>query len=200
VRLYVETNFVVELSTTQPGSRACWAIVDAGATSELDLVIPAFSLVEPYWTFEARRRERADLQRRAETEVGQLARSENLATQAESLARSLPLLTSASEEHRLGFDRARNSLRNTARVVQLDARVLELSERYATVFGLSAFDAIVAASVVDDLSANPLDGVIFVTQDAKDFGDPDLLSEFRGAGCEVVYSFGEARSRIGADR
>ena len=50
--LYVESNFVVEWVFEQEQSHAVEELLLMAERSELDLMIPAFALVEPIWSIE----------------------------------------------------------------------------------------------------------------------------------------------------
>lgn len=50
MRVYVETNFVLELALRQEQNESCEALLRLAEASRIGLVVPAFSLLEPYAT------------------------------------------------------------------------------------------------------------------------------------------------------
>jgi len=48
--VYVETNFVLELALLQEQHESCEAIVQLCQAGAIRLVLPAYSLIEPYET------------------------------------------------------------------------------------------------------------------------------------------------------
>ena len=46
--VYVESNFVLELALLQEEHDSCDAIIMLAETRDIELVVPAFSLAEPY--------------------------------------------------------------------------------------------------------------------------------------------------------
>jgi len=165
---------------------------------QIDLAIPAFYVIEPYWMFEGRRRGREDLYRKVQEEVDQIGRSSALREETESLRRSLQLLARVSREHDERLAAVRGDVEGTARVLPTDATVLARGWRLQAQFAMSAFDAVVAASILIDLRSNADDRSLFVTTNSRDFQDPDLVSEFSEEGCQLVYTFDAAVARIAA--
>jgi hypothetical protein len=61
VRLYVETNFVLEMVLGQEQVGACERILSAMEIGAVELVLPAFSVMEPYRRLAARAHDRKNL-------------------------------------------------------------------------------------------------------------------------------------------
>ena len=62
MRVYVETNFVLELVLGQEQAQACHEILALAESGLIDLVVPAFSILEPYQRLMRRKRDRDELQ------------------------------------------------------------------------------------------------------------------------------------------
>lgn len=48
--VYVETNFVLELALLQEQQESCQKLLDLAEAGRINLILPAFSLTEPYET------------------------------------------------------------------------------------------------------------------------------------------------------
>ena len=48
MRVYVESNFVLELVLEQEQHQACEEILTLAASRTIELALPAFALIEPY--------------------------------------------------------------------------------------------------------------------------------------------------------
>jgi predicted nucleic acid-binding protein len=59
---YAESNFILELATLQNEHESCSAIIQLAENRRIDLVIPAFSVAEPYDVLRRRASERQRLQ------------------------------------------------------------------------------------------------------------------------------------------
>jgi hypothetical protein len=119
VNLYVESNFVLELALVQEQQASCEEIVRLGEARKVRLVLPAYSLVEPYETLVRRHRQRKKMKADLDAELGQLTRT---ATYSQRLARfqglTALLIDSANEEaKRLEAVRAR--LLNGCEIISL---------------------------------------------------------------------------------
>jgi hypothetical protein len=75
VIVYIESNFVLELAFLQEEYESCDTIVGLAESHGLELVIPAFSIAEPYDVLVRRAKQRAELQLRLTREIKELARS-----------------------------------------------------------------------------------------------------------------------------
>ena len=49
MRVYVETNFILEVVFEQKQANFIEGIVNLSETRKIKLIIPAFALIEPYW-------------------------------------------------------------------------------------------------------------------------------------------------------
>lgn len=74
MRVYVETNFVLECVLGQEQSQSCTAILTLATDGLIELVIPAFSVIEPYQRLTRRKRDRTDLKLRLDRERSEIAR------------------------------------------------------------------------------------------------------------------------------
>lgn len=119
MRVYAESNFVLEIVLTQEQHAACKDFVTLADRHEVELVLPAFSLFEPYTTLERRRQERHKLREQLELEFP---------------------------------------------------------------------DAIVLASVLDDLGVSPSPSC-FLNRNTKDFDDPGVRDALAARDCRVFGSF-----------
>jgi hypothetical protein len=75
VRVYAESNFVLEIVLAQEQHAACKDLVSLAERHEVELVLPAFSIFEPYTTIERRKQERHSLRQELERELMQLRRT-----------------------------------------------------------------------------------------------------------------------------
>lgn len=75
MKIYVETNFVLELVFQQEQLASCEQILQLCEAGLAQLVIPAYSLAEPHEKLTRQAKNRRDLQQLLDTELRQLARS-----------------------------------------------------------------------------------------------------------------------------
>lgn len=59
--VYVETNFVLELALLQEQQQSCQKLLDLAEARRINLILPAFSLTEPYETLIRREKNRRNL-------------------------------------------------------------------------------------------------------------------------------------------
>lgn len=190
---YVESNFVLELALRQEEHEACQQILRRAETGQVQLVVPAFSLVEPYETWHRRAREREDLRDRLESELRQLSRSERYAQVLEGSTRITGLLTRSLDEDKKRVDEVCRRLTSVATVVNLDDHAVDRSLDLQDTRDLSPQDAFVYASVVSHLQTmTPEEPKIFVTRDPDDFATPEIEDDLEKFGASLMPSFSDA--------
>jgi predicted nucleic acid-binding protein len=191
LRLFVESNFVLELALHQEQRSFCEDLLRVCTSKSADLVLPSFCIGEPLQTLARRARERGELKQRLREALVLLGRTARYEAEAARLRNVLPLLTAANDEERRQLDETLRSVLKICRLIPLDhavvarARTLELENE------LAPEDAIVASSVLEDLEANSAPSC-FVTRDSSDFEVPNLMGKFGGLGCKVLFGFESA--------
>ena len=192
MKIYVESNFVIEMAVGQEEASFCDSLLKMSAEGLLELSIPAFSILEPYQTLERRRRDRAELHRRLQAELDQIARAAELSSDVAALRGALGIIVSSADHDIEAIEDLRKRITRQLDVIPLDAAVLRGASQLQADFGLSAPDAVVAASVLADLALHRDERAYFVTRNSKDFGDPDVMALFKASGCTVLFSFDTA--------
>jgi len=192
LRIYVESNFILELARGQAQAKPCEAILAGALGGRVELALPSFSVAEPVETIHRHAAERGRIQQALEQDLSLLARTDSYKDEVERLREFTSVLARASESER---EALRSTLQRTlecARVLETTAGAIALAAELGTKFGLKLPDAIVCASIRLDLDARPIASSCFVTRDVKDFGNSNLVDEFESLGCRVLFNFGAA--------
>lgn len=195
MRVYAESNFVLEIVLQQEQSQACDEILRLAASHSIELVLPAFALLEPYQTLVRRERDDGELSRRLRDRAKQLSRTASMAGETPGIAASADLLVRAGQDAAVRFRETRRRLLEVARMVAVDRRTLIDCSVLAEEYGLELPDALVLASVLSDASAYPRASV-FLNRNARDFDDPDIKARLRQLGCDLLGSFDDGLSRV----
>jgi predicted nucleic acid-binding protein len=85
VRIYVETNFVLELAFQQEQFASCEKILQLCETGQAQLVIPAYSLAELHEKLSRQANTRRDLQQMLDAELRQLGRTVSYVNRLKSI-------------------------------------------------------------------------------------------------------------------
>lgn len=118
--IYVESNFVLEVAFAQEESHACEEILDLAEAGRVDLVLPAFSISEPYDTLKRREARRSKLHDDVARELGELRRTASYVEQVERLLGPLGLLVRSSGDETSRLDDALKRLVDMAELVSMD--------------------------------------------------------------------------------
>ncbi len=187
MRVYVESNFVLELVLEQEQDSACWELVRLADESQIELSLPALSIFEPYTTLYRRRRERIELMARVQQELALLGRTKEFTGEAST--NTLPaLLVQSAQRASVRFAEVQEQLMGCSRILPLTSDVLTSARKLETMHGLELPDAIVLAAVQLDLDANPAESC-FLNRNTKDFGDPAVLADLQHRNCKLLGSF-----------
>jgi predicted nucleic acid-binding protein len=194
--VYVESNFVLELALLQEQQQSCEKIVELCESGKIQLVLPAYSLVEPYWTLvgttNRRRKLRADL----ENEVSQkLSRSEQYREHVEAIQRITGFLVRSGQDENKSLWNTQSRLLNIAEVIPLSSAVLSAAMEYQAHHDLTFQDSIVYVSVLNHLSASTATSKCFLNRDT-DFDDPDIENTLRKLGCAMRFRFDDGYNFI----
>ena len=102
--VYVESNFVLELAFLQEEFEACNSILELSEAREIDLIVPAYSLLEPYEALVRRSRRRNELSIRLADETREMSRSRPYSEITERASEITSTLISSGEQEKRRLD------------------------------------------------------------------------------------------------
>jgi predicted nucleic acid-binding protein len=151
VNVYVESNFVLELALLQEQQASCEEILRLSEAGNIYLVIPAYSIAEPYETLVRRHRQRKRMKAELDVELRQLARTTTYAQQLSGFQNLTALLIDSADEEAKRLEEIRERLLKTGEIIPLEVLTLTDATQYQRMHGLSPQDAIVYAAVPSHL-------------------------------------------------
>ena len=189
--VYIESNFVLELALEQEQHAACSSILARCKTGKVKLVIPAFSIAEPYQTLGRRFRERKELRERLLRELDLLGRTHSYRATVDTIRELSDLFVTSQDDEDQRLRGSVDRILEVAELIPLDTTVIRQASFRP--YGLDALDALVFASVARNMEQ--ADGEkCFLNRNYKDFSDPDLVAFLRTRNCRIFYSFEDADS------
>lgn len=194
MRVYVESNFVLELVLEQEQHEACEEILTLAASRDIELALPAFALIEPYESMVRDEREGSQLAQRLRESAVQLARTASMAGDVPRLHDAGDLLVRGAQEAWTRFHDLRTRLLDIAHLLAIDAATIREASQLTMAFGLGLPDAIMLASVLADAVTHPSPSV-FVNRNRKDF-DIDVKARLAQVRCELLWSFDGGLGRV----
>lgn len=197
-RLYVETNFVLELVFAQEQAEACERLLAAAEQERFELVLPAYCLSEPLETLGRRHKQRQQLQAGVQRELRQLARSADYREVARQVDLAVGLFARSAVEELQRLELYMKRLVASSALVALTADVVERSFVLHEELDLDLQGAVVLASVSSHLDEEPATAT-FVTTNAKDFDVPEVHAHLEDRSCRLVTRFGDAVGAVLAD-
>jgi predicted nucleic acid-binding protein len=196
--VYVESNFVLELTLLQHEYKSCEAILDASESRSIVLVIPAFSICEPIETCVRRSNERKRLYQELTDQFRQISRSEPYRESLSQWESLRELLVRSGEEEKRALDEITQRVLNVAELIPIALSTFRAAATLQKNRSLSPQDALVCASVLDHLRSSAAGPKCFVTRDKADFLEPDIQSEFAGCDCKVLTRFCDGLGYVGS--
>lgn len=187
--IYVESNFVLELALEQEQHESCRQIVELSDAGEARLIIPAYSLIEPYERIVRYAKKRTRVANDLADEVKKLLRSKSYQEETDALQNVTGLLVRSLQEEKNRFRRTVDKLLAVSEIIPLEARVLLDADRYQIDHDLSVQDSVVYASVLTHLRASTSTDKCFLNRNRKDFDDPDIEETLNTHGCKMLFSF-----------
>jgi predicted nucleic acid-binding protein len=195
VRVYVETNFVLELALEQEQHESCEQLLQLAHAKRIELVIPAYSLVEPHDALRRRHLSREAMKVEIDRELGLLIRSANYQERLEGFRDITDLLIESTKEETRRLERLRLRIVGDSTVLPLDGACLVDGVGYRMAYGLSPQDALLFAAVISHLDRSDALESCFLNRD-RDFEDPDLVEALRRHRCVLIPSFDHGLQRV----
>jgi len=187
--VYVESNFVLEVALRQEQHKHCQSLIEWAEQNHIQLILPAFSLAEPYETQVRRAKNRKQLSDDLTREVGQLRRSLPYREYAATFQEVTSLLVRSQEEERQRLHDTTQRITASGEVVPLTGRILIDAIKVQQTLDLSPQDAIVYTSVETHLENAAEGPSCFLNRNSKDFGDPDIVDSLASKGCRILFDF-----------
>jgi predicted nucleic acid-binding protein len=188
VIVLVETNFVLELAFSRDKFVSCRDLIGLAERNEIRLLLPAYSLIEPYEAIIRRQRSRAELYDTVSREIKEITRSFQFEEPALQLAQLSGLLIQVGEVEQDELRKIISDLLKVASIIDLDSAVLQHALTLQADLGLSPQDSVVFASVLSSLAK--LGGpACFVTKNRKDFAVPGIVETLERFDCKLLLDF-----------
>lgn len=188
--VYVESNFLLELAYLQEQHESCEQVVEFAEAKRITLLLPAFSISEPYESFTRRYKDRRQLLDRLQREISELGRSKPYSTVSAESADITNTFVRSLEEEQSRLDATVMRVLQVSETIPTTPSVLESARRFRSEGLLrSPQDAIVYASVLEHLQRAPGGPKCFINKNAKDFADPDVESSLAAKDCKFFPGF-----------
>lgn len=189
MKIYVESNFVLELALAQEQHTSCDTILRHCESGSAELAITAYSLMEPYETLMRRHKKRTLIKADLDDQFRQLARTSTYAEQLARFQDLTGLLTDSAVEESARLEQVRARLLNTARIIPLEPRILHAAAEHQRRHDLSPPDSVIYASALTDLGDSNPEPSCFLNRNTRDFDDPDIVQELLARNCKLLPRF-----------
>ncbi|HET7500618.1 MAG TPA: hypothetical protein VFK02_06425 [Kofleriaceae bacterium] len=186
---------MLEMVLEQEQHQACAEIERLAAARAIELVLPAFALLEPHHTIVRRKLDRRSLYDGLGKTMQQLQRTASIAPDIPRLQDAALLLVRADQEASERFRELRTRLLEVGHVVGIDGKTLRAASDLTMEIDLELPDALMLATVLDDAKQRPSPS-IFINRNTKDFDDPDVKALLRAVSCDLIGSFDDGLARI----
>lgn len=199
--VYVESNFVLELAFLQEEYESCQDVLSLAESGEVDLVIPAFSVGEPYEVLIRRANRRTELHRLLTTELRELSRSKPYSDLVREANLINTLLISSGTDEKQRLDEILRRILEVADVITIRASTMKSAIESQQSLNLSPQDSIVYASVLDHLSSADSGPKCFLNRNSRDFDNSDIQDELTRYECQLIprseQGLGFIKARLG---
>ena len=189
MNVYVESNFVLELALLQEQSTSCEEILGLCETRGVQLVVPAYSLAEPYETLTRRQKKRKRLKQEIDAELGQIARTATYAGRLDGFRDVTALLMNIDVEESKRLEEVCSRLTKTAEVIPLDTSVLSASTQYQRTHRFAPQDALVYSAVLSHLERARAPQSCFLNRNSRDFDDQTVVEQLERYNCKLLPRF-----------
>ncbi len=190
MNVYVESNFVLELAFLQEQCSSCEKILSLCETRRIQLLIPAYSLAEPYETLTRRQKRRKRIKEEFDAELQQIARTSAYVDRLGDLHDLTALLIKLADEEEMRLEDVRSRLMRITEVIPLDASVVSVAAmQYQQTHGFSPQDALVYSSVLSHLERINAPQSCFLNRNSKEFDNQIVVEQLNGNDCKLLPRF-----------
>lgn len=194
--VYVESNFVLELALLQEQHESCQELLDLAQVKQITLIVPAFSLAEPYETLIRNNKKRQKLSQDLKKVLSQLSRSLPYQEQIRTFEDTTAFLISSQEEQKRRLDALIEKILEVCKIIPLTAEILTEAIKYQSEYNLEPQDSIVYASVLDHIKKSDERQRCFLNRNSKDFDDPDIKESLNSYDCLMLFRFDNGISYV----
>jgi len=189
MRIYVETNFIQELTLLHAQAATCENILELCEGGKAEIIIPAFSIVEPVWKIIGNRSKRIKFREELQSDWKELSRGTGYEVEIGRFKEIDTILTRVINDEQNRFTAARERILQIAEVIPLDAGVFDRCKEFAHLF-TKFTDTVVCASIISHLENSESDKSCFLNIDGDFYSDPDVKQLFTHRKCSIM-GFGE---------
>jgi len=189
VIVYIESNFILELAFVREEYESCIQIINLAKSNQVDLVLPAYSISEPYEAQVRRSKRRVALHAQLIQEIKELSRSKPYSGFMKDSQEITDLLIRSVEEERKRLEITLNDMLTLAEIIPIEASIIKSAIGFQNSLNLSPQDSIVYASVVIHLEQSASEPKCFLTRNAKDFVNPDIIEQLATYDCRLLTKF-----------
>ncbi len=186
--VYVESNFVLELAFLQEEHKSCEKLLSLSESEDIHLVLPAFSIGEPYETWVRRSKQRKDLSGQLTTAIDELSRSIPYQESSQEFQELTNLLLSSVEDEKNRLDETLERILQTVDVIPIGSSTIRKAITFQKSRDLEPQDSIVYASILEHLAKASRGLRCFITRD-KDFENPDIENDLANYDCLRLPDF-----------
>ena len=190
--VYVESNFVLELAFLREEHESCSSFLCLSKSGTIRLVLPAFSIGEPYEALVRRAKQRRELHRQLSDTIHELSRSSPYRESAHEFQDLTDLLIRSGEEEKNRLDETLERILQTVEVIPIDLSTIRASITLQKSRNLSPQDALIYASILDHLKKEESDSFgCFITKNSKDFATLDIKNDLEKYNCKLLTKFAD---------
>jgi hypothetical protein len=188
--LYVESNFVLEIVLRQEQVAPAEELLNLAEGRRIEIVFPAFCLIEPFWTIGNRADQRETLRKQLNQELTRLSRSDSHRELVANLNVAIQPMVELVHLEQRSFESTARQMLGVGKAIEMGQEIVESALSYQSRYGLTFFDAVVYSAIISDIVQRGDPGPkCFVSKDKKAFFN---LEEFKSHNCRYISSFEEA--------
>lgn len=187
--VYVESNFILEVALMQEQHESCNNIIELAEKRKINLIIPAYSLVEPFEAIKRHANTRIRFSQDLKKELNQILRSKPYQEEMQAILKVSDLLLKSQEDEKQRLQETILKLINVADIVPLTVDIISRANEYQIKHQFSPQDSLVYASVINHLKSSALKKKCFMNRNSKDFDEPDIVNELEELDCKILFQF-----------
>lgn len=199
--LYIETNFVLELVFHQSQAKYADKILSLAEDGKIDLAIPSFSLQEPYWTLDHRKKLRRKSYKALKDSLmtyAQIVPSQRISPILDPILNDIEQMESDQAER---FAITVNRLLEVAIPLDISGEVLKQALAAPERINQSYFDNAIFFSILENLQIRNIDELkCFTSLNWRDFEHRHIREVLERFNCTYIPNFKDCWNFLNTNR
>ena len=189
MNIYIESNFILELSLSQNQSEGCTRLLTLGETKRIDLFLPVYCFAECWDNQKTTLSRRNTFKTQVMNMREKFIQSNRYSHDIDIFTNLLSLIDKSNEVENESLNSILLLCSKKCNLIPITPEIIEYSGKLVSDYKIKKGDAVIFSSIIWHLNNNHEKKSCFLCKNSKEFQDPDLIDKFQQLNCKLIFNF-----------